>query len=115
MRSSPSAAMRSAAASIAAAMPLASVAPRPYSRPSRKAGGTYGGTVSRCVERVTTPPRREPHTLARPGDTSCRRTLHPRATSQRATNSTAAPSLNVGDSIARSSAASATTSVIRPS
>src|SRR5215207_6692818 len=72
----------------------------------------YGGTVSRCVDRVTPPPAREAHTFARPFATSCRVTFHPRAISQRETKSTAGPSAPVEDCRARSSAASATTSVI---
>jgi hypothetical protein len=112
-RSSPEVQSRSAAASIAAAIPLASQAPRPKRRSPSSRGRTKGGTVSRCVESVTPPPRRDAHTLPRPGVTSCTVTFHPRATSQRATKSTAFPSRPVGDWMETSSAAMATTSVMR--
>src|SRR3954470_7856537 len=72
----------------------------------------YGGTVSRWVESVTPPPAREAQMFARPFATSCDVTFQPRAMSQRETKSTAGPSAPVEDWSARSSAASATTSVI---
>ena len=75
-------------------------------------GAMYGGTVSRCVESVTPRPLRDAQTLARPRVTSWRCTFQPRATSQLETKSTAPLSAPVEESIARSSAASATTSVI---
>src|SRR5579884_3926933 len=76
----------------------------------------YGGTVSRCVERVTPrpPPEREAHTLARPRVTSWSVTFQPRATSHFDTKSTAPFSAPVDESMVNSSAASATTSVMSP-
>ena len=108
---------RSAAASIAAAIPLASQAPRPYSRSPSSRGATCGGTVSRWVDRVTDAPARRigtgrPH-VAAPWLTSWIVTFQSRATSQRVTKSTTAPSCPVGDGIDSSSEASATTSVER--
>src|ERR1019366_879845 len=52
------------------------------------------------------------HTFPRPGVTSWTVTFQPRATSQRATNSTARPSSRVVEGMASNSAASATTSVM---
>src|SRR6478609_7772952 len=72
----------------------------------------YGGTVSRCVDRVTPPLPCEAQTFARPLATSCDVTFQPRLISQREMKSTAGPSAPVEDWRARSSAASATTSVI---
>src|SRR4051812_23137137 len=72
-----------------------------------------GGTVSRCVENVTPPPFRDAQTFARPRVTSWSVTFHPRATSHLETKSTAPLSAPVEESIVRSSAASATTSVMR--
>ena len=71
-----------------------------------------GGTVSRCVERVTAPPAREAQIFPRPGETCWMVTFQPREMSQRETWSTAGPSPPLGEWMERSSAASATTSVM---
>src|SRR3954470_19280320 len=73
----------------------------------------YGGTVSRCVEKVTPPPARDAQTLARPFVTVWVVTFQPRAINHRETKSTAGPSEPVDDCSASSSAASETTSVMR--
>ena len=111
-RSSPASASCCAAISMAAAIPLASQAPRPYSLVPSSRGATNGGTVSRCVESVTPPPRRVAQTFERCGSTSCSVTFQPREMSQRATKSTASFSRPVVDSRDSSSEASATTSDI---
>src|SRR5215472_8001816 len=74
----------------------------------------YGRTVSRCVDSVTPRPLRDAQTLARSFVTSWRVTFQPRATSHFETKSTAPLSAPVEESNARSSAASETTSVMRP-
>ena len=88
----------SAATSIAAAMPFASHAPRPYSLSPSSRGAMYGGTVSRCVESVTPPPARDAQTLRASRATSCIVTFQPRAMSHFETKSTAPLSAPVDES-----------------
>src|SRR5215472_7617654 len=61
-----------AAATMAAMMPLASQEPRPWIKVSSSREGKNGGTVSRCVERVTTGSPKERNRLSRSGSALCR-------------------------------------------
>ncbi len=73
-----SARKRSAAKIMDAAIPLASHAPRPHSVSPSSRGGMYGGTVSRCVESVTSGFSALVARIAsRPGVTGMRRVVHP--------------------------------------
>ena len=91
---------RSAAQIIAAAIPLASHAPRPYRRPCSRRGGRNGGTVSRWVESVSSGESlADAMRSSRPGLTGMRRTRHPRGVSRLSTNATTAPSSPVSEGI----------------
>src|SRR6202050_5618562 len=68
----PSPSSFSAAATIAAMIPLASHAPRPQTNSASSREGKNGGTVAMCVASVTTGCPHEASTLYRPGSTSIR-------------------------------------------
>ncbi len=70
-RVSPSARSRSAAATCAARMPLASHAPRPCSTPPSTRLGKNGGTQSKCVENATAGSPTAAITLMRSPSSGC--------------------------------------------
>jgi hypothetical protein len=105
----PAARSRSAAQIIAAAIPLASHAPRPQRRVPSIRGGIKGGTVSRWVDRVTAGASTlAAKMLLRPPPTGISTSRQPRCPSRWLTCDTIARSSPLVESICISSLASST-------
>ncbi len=116
-RVSPSRVRRSSAATCAARMPLASHAPRPYSRSPSTRLGKNGGTQSKWVDSTTSgwalPGPAVAITLPRSPSTVCSITANPSSRRRRASQRPASPSRPVVESMSMRPRANVTGSTLR--